>query len=218
MDSSANHKPSAELTCVDCGTQNCKYKDRTYPQFCLTTNLDESDMQWALERYDEERNHQVMVASAEVEYEGYCRWTRVEEIMEFARKIGAHKIGIANCIGLIKEARIFARILRANGFEAYSVICKVGGKAKSSVGIPHECESIGAAMCNPVLQARLLNQAHTDLNVVIGLCVGHDSLFYKYSEAYVTTLVTKDRVTGNNPAAALYTAESYYKKKFKLDK
>lgn len=218
MDASANHKPSAELTCVDCGTQNCKYKDRTYPQFCLTTNLDESDMQWALERYDEERNHQVMVVSAEVEYEGYCRWTRVEEIMEFARKIGAHKIGIANCIGLIKEARIFARILRANGFEAYSVICKVGGKAKSSVGIPHECESIGAAMCNPVLQARLLNQAHTDLNVVIGLCVGHDSLFYKYSEAYVTTLVTKDRVTGNNPAAALYTAESYYKKKFKLDK
>ena len=50
--------------------------------------------------------------------------------------------------------------------------------------------------------------------MVIGLCVGHDSLFYKYSEAYVTTLVTKDRVTGNNPAAALYTAESYYKKKF----
>ena len=53
-------------------------------------------------------------------------------------------------------------------------------------------------------------------SVVIGLCVGHDSLFYRYSEAYVTTLVTKDRVTGNNPAAALYTAGSYYKKKFNL--
>lgn len=138
--------------------------------------------------------------------------------MEFARKIGAHRIGIANCIGLIKEARIFARILRANSFEPYAVICKVAGKAKSSIGIPKECESIGAAMCNPILQARLLNEAHTDLNVVIGLCVGHDSLFYKYSEAYVTTLVTKDRVTGNNPAATLYTAESYYRKKLGLDK
>lgn len=73
-------------------------------------------------------------------------------------------------------------------------------------------------MCNPILQARLLNEAKTDLNVVIGLCVGHDSLFYRYSEAYVTTLVTKDRVTGHNPAAALYTARSYYKKKFHLDK
>lgn len=204
-------------TCVDCGTQNCKFKNRTYPEFCLTTHLEDSDMEWALERYEEGRNKEIMIASAEVEYEGYCQWTRVQEIMEFARKINARKIGIANCIGLINEARIFARILRANGFEVYSVICKVAGKPKSSVGIPTVCESIGAAMCNPILQARLLNNAQTDLNVVIGLCVGHDSLFYKYSDAYVTTLVTKDRVTGNNPAAALYTAQSYYKKKFHLD-
>lgn len=201
-------------SCVDCGTQNCKFKTRTYPEFCPTTQLKEEDLQWALERYQEERNHNIMVASAEVEYEGYCQWTRVQEIMEFAKKIGARKIGIANCIGLINEARIFAKILRSNGFEVYSVICKVAGKAKSSIGIPSRCEEIGAAMCNPILQARLLNEAKTDLNVVIGLCVGHDSLFYKYSDAYVTTLVTKDRVTGNNPAAVLYTAQSYYKKKF----
>ena len=95
-------------TCVDCGTQNCKYKDRTYPDFCPTDNLKEEDRQWALERYDEGRNREIMIASAEVEYEGYCQWTRVQEIMEFARKIGAHRIGIANCIGLIREARIFA--------------------------------------------------------------------------------------------------------------
>lgn len=79
------------------------------------------------------------------------------------------------------------------------MICKVAGKAKSSIGIPQACESIGAAMCNPILQARLLNEARTDLNVVIGLCVGHDSLFYKYSEAYATTLVTKDRGDGQQP-------------------
>ena len=205
-----------KLSCVECGTQNCKFKTRTYPEFCLTTNLSEDDSAWALERYDEDRNREIMVASAEVEYEGYCQWTRVQEIMEFARKIGAKKIGIANCIGLIREARIFAKILRANGFEAYSVVCKVEGRAKTSVGIPERCEEIGPAMCNPILQARLLNKAGTDLNVVIGLCVGHDSLFYRYSDAYVTTLVTKDRVTGNNPAAALYTAESYYRKKFGL--
>lgn len=205
------------LTCTDCGTQNCKFKDRTYPDFCLTTHLKPEDIEWALERYEEGRNHDIMVASAEVEYEGYCQWTRVEEIMAFARKINAHRIGIANCIGLLNEARIFARILRANGFEPYSVLCKVAGKSKSSICIPQECENIGAAMCNPILQARLLNEAHTDLNVVIGLCVGHDSLFYKYSDAYVTTLVTKDRITGNNPAAALYTANSYYRKKLVPD-
>lgn len=38
-----------KYSCVDCGTQNCKYKDRTYPDFCLTTNLKDADMQWALE-------------------------------------------------------------------------------------------------------------------------------------------------------------------------
>lgn len=206
-----------ELSCVDCGTQNCKYKDRTYPEFCQTTGLDEADWQWAVERYNEADNHRVMVASAEVEYEGYCRLTRVEEIMTFARKMGYRRIGIANCIGLQNEARIFARILRDNGFDVFSVICKVGGKAKSSMGIPKVCESIGAAMCNPVLQARLLNQAGTQLNVVIGLCVGHDSLFYKYSDAYVTTLVTKDRVTGHNPVAVLYTSNSYYRNKLKKD-
>lgn len=204
-------------SCVDCGTQNCKFKDRTYPEFCPTVNLKEADLKWAVERYHESGNHEVMVASAEVEYEGYCQWTRVEEIMHFARKMGAKRIGIANCIGLIQEARIFAKILRANGFEPYAVICKVAGKAKSSIGIPVCCEEIGSAMCNPILQARLLNESKTDLNVVIGLCVGHDSLFYKYSDAYATTLITKDRITGNNPAAALYTAQSYYKKKFGLE-
>lgn len=201
------------LSCVDCGTKNCKFKDRTYPEFCLTESLRKEDTEWALERYNIDSNHKVSVASAEVEYEGYGKLTRVEETMAFARKIGARKIGIAFCIGLAGEARTFARILRANGFDVYSVICKVEGRAKSSIGIPKECEKIGASMCNPILQARLLNNAGTDLNVTIGLCVGHDSLFYKYSEAFVTTLIAKDRVTGHNPAAPLYTADSYYHKK-----
>ncbi len=67
-------------------------------------------------------------------------------------------------------------------------------------------------MCNPVMQAKILNKEKTDMNIVMGLCVGNDSLFYKYSEALVTTLVAKDRVMGHNPAAALYTSESYYGK------
>lgn len=201
------------LSCVDCGTKNCKFKDRTYPKFCLTASLCTDDSEWALEKYGQEDNRNIAVASAEVEYEGYGKLTRVEETMAFARKIGARKIGVAFCVGLAAEAKTFARILRANGFDVYSVICKVEGRAKSSIGIPAECEKIGASMCNPVLQARLLNRAGTDLNVTIGLCVGHDSLFYRYSEAFVTTLVAKDRVTGHNPAAPLYTAESYYRKK-----
>ena len=106
MNTSEQPSSPTRHSCVDCGTQNCKYQNRTYPEFCPTTHLKEEDLQWALERYDEPRNHDIMVASAEVEYEGYCQWTRVQEIMEFARKIGARKIGIAHCIGLIREAHL----------------------------------------------------------------------------------------------------------------
>ena len=72
-------------------------------------------------------------------------------------------------------------------------------------------------MCNPILQAKILNEAKTDFNVVIGLCVGHDSMFYKYSDALATTLVTKDRVLGHNPAAALYQANAYYGRLLKAE-
>jgi uncharacterized metal-binding protein len=67
-------------------------------------------------------------------------------------------------------------------------------------------------LCNPVGQAALLAKAGTQFNVVIGLCVGHDSMFFMHSKAPVTVLVAKDRVLGHNPAAALYTSHSYYRK------
>jgi uncharacterized metal-binding protein len=45
----------------------------------------------------------------------------------------------------------------------------------------------------------------------MGLCVGHDSLFLKYSNALCTVLAAKDRLLGHNPLAAIYTIESYYR-------
>lgn len=65
-------------------------------------------------------------------------------------------------------------------------------------------------MCNPVSQAELLNRAGCEFNVVMGLCVGHDSLFFRHSEAPATVLVTKDRVLAHNPIGALQLADSYY--------
>ena len=65
-------------------------------------------------------------------------------------------------------------------------------------------------MCNPVSQAMLLNRAGCELNVVMGLCVGHDSLFFRHSEGLATVLVAKDRVLAHNPIGALNLADSYY--------
>ena len=69
----------------------------------------------------------------------------------------------------------------------------------TEVGIDPVCKVIGANMCSPVLQARKLAKAGTELNIVVGLCVGHDPLLYKHSQSLTTTLIVKDRGTGHIP-------------------
>lgn len=211
-----------KLSCSDCTVLNCFRQAAKFPAFCLTTNTDSAIIDDAVKHYQGEGQDAKMArAAAEIEGTYYGTLTRVEEIIAFAKRIGAKKIGIATCVGLINETKIFCRILEAKGLEGYSVICKIGSIDKTEIGIPEELKvekGCYEAICNPVLQAKLLNEAKTDLNVVNGLCVGHDSLFIKYSKAPVTTLITKDRVTGHNPAAALYTSGFYYKRLLKEEK
>lgn len=153
--------------------------------------------------------------SALVEAEGYCRWARVEETIEFARRMGYKKLGIAFCAGLRDEANILLRVLEANGFEVASVVCKNGSIPKEDLDIA-DCQKVRPgtfeAICNPVGQAAVLNKDNTDFNIVFGLCVGHDTLFIKHSDAPVTCLVAKDRVTAHNPVGALYGSRGYFKK------
>jgi uncharacterized metal-binding protein len=208
-----NESVKQTMTCTDCGVLNCARRNASYPEFCLTAALTEEETDEVRKLYENRTNKKISIVSAEVEGAFYGKYTRVDEIMEFARRMGMKKIGIATCIGLIEESRIFARILKKNGFEVYGVACKVGSFNKTDIGVDeaYTCTT-GNVMCNPILQAKLLNKEKTDLNVVVGLCVGHDSLFYKYSKAITTTLITKDRVLAQNPAGALYQAKAYYKR------
>jgi uncharacterized metal-binding protein len=138
---------------------------------------------------------------------------RVQETCEFAKKMGYKRLGIAFCVGLHKEALALSQILEAQGFEVVSAICKVGAVPKEKIGLREEDKVLIGEfdpMCNPIAQAMILNEEKTDFNILVGLCVGHDSLFLKYSHALCTVLVTKDRVLGHNPAAALYTSNTYY--------
>jgi uncharacterized metal-binding protein len=139
--------------------------------------------------------------------------TRLIEICEFADRMGYRKIGLAFCIGLAKEARVVDGILKNHGFQVVSAVCKAGNTLKERIGITDEDKihrGTNEAMCNPVFQAKLFNGQKTDFNVLLGLCVGHDSLFFKYAEAPTTVLAVKDRVTGHNPLAAIYLSDSYY--------
>lgn len=167
------------------------------------------------ELYKESENLLIAKSSALVEVLGYCKLTRIEEIMDFARRCGYKRLGVAFCLGLSEEMKIFNKILAYNGFEVESVICKNGSIPKSHIGIsPDEQIRKGCefeVMCNPIGQALFLNKAGTDLNLLLGLCVGHDSLFIKYSNAPVTVAAAKDRVLGHNPMAVIYQAKGYYK-------
>lgn len=203
------------LTCAHCSSVNCRNGDKdNAPANCPMR--DTEAMAAAFEHYRDGDNERFFQVSASVEAAGYCEWPRLREVAEFCRKMEYRRIGMAFCVGLKREAKVVSDILRKFGFEIESIACKTGGIDKSMLGIPQsdylqpgEFE----AMCNPIAQAEFLNQAKTEFNIVVGLCVGHDSLFYKYSDAPVTTLIAKDRVLANNPAGAVYCAEGYLKKK-----
>jgi len=203
--------------CALCGVRACSEErgSKSPPPFCPVPSQTDL-LEGVSQAYrEDEEIRRLAVAAAQVEAEGYCVWPRLQEVMAFARRLGVSRLGIACCIGLLREARILHEILEANGFEVASVCCKAGSIPKEEIGLAEE-EKIQPgqfeALCNPVGQAELLNAAKTGLNIVVGLCVGHDSLFFRHSQAPVTVLVAKDRATGHNPAAAIYTSHSYYKR------
>ncbi len=184
------------------------------PGFC-PTKVDGDGIERAWGLYEDPETRKIAYASALVEGEGYCKWTRVEEICHFAKKMGFSRIGIATCISMVDLAKVLSGILESHGFEVASVACKNGGVAKERIGLRDE-EKIRPggheSMCNPISQAQLLNDAGCELNVVLGLCIGHDSLFFRHSRGLATTLVAKDRVLAHNPIGALQLADTYFQR------
>ena len=139
---------------------------------------------------------------------------RILELIQFAHKCGYKKLGIAFCGGLAHEARLLTDVLENKGFEVVSVCCKVGATPKERIGIKPEEKIRGPdnweSMCSPITQAEVMNAEKVDLAIMLGLCIGHDTLFIKYCRVPMTVIAVKDRVTGHNPLAALYLANSYY--------
>lgn len=203
--------------CAECTQHECSKKEKgELPSRCPMR--DDELMKSSFAEYEKSDNHDFYVNCSEIEAIGYCQWTRLREIMEFSRRMGYRRLGLAFCRGLRNEARITARILRENGFTVISVICKTGGIDKDQVGIKRKVHpSEYEPMCNPVAQAMALERAGTEFNIVLGLCVGHDSMFFKYTHTMTTVLAVKDRVTGHNPLAAIYNCDGYFKTRLKVD-
>jgi len=202
----------------------CKTEDGKAPPYCPTQNRQELFAQCQKEYEKPEVLEFVKQASIQ-EGEGYGQRElgyshvkpikpRIQEIIEFAQKMKYKRLGFVFCVGLRKEARVVEKLFSSNGFEVVSVVCKVGRVPKEKIGVRDDQKiSIGhfEAMCNPVLQAFVLNEEKCEFNVIMGLCVGHDSLVFKYAEAPCTVLAAKDRLLGHNPLAAIYNIDSYYR-------
>ena len=214
--------------CAECSIKKtiCRHEDGKGPEYCPTIHFSEV-VEASLSEY-ENPEIKAFAANATIQ-EGECyvnrgkdnphaRYAikpRIQETIEFAHKMGYKRLGLAFCGGLKQEAKILSEILKEQGFEVASVMCKTGRTPKEFLGIkeaqkcsPGQYE----AMCSPITQAKVLNAANTEFNIICGLCVGHDSLVMRYSDALCTVLVAKDRVTGHNPLAAIQLHQSYYQK------
>ncbi len=214
-----------KINCAECGRRVCRgAKSQEGPENCPTKTCAEV-IEGAMERYHNPELAEFARVASVVEGSAYTRvpWseaptpltTRLEEIIRLALRMGYKKLGVAFCIGFSNEAEVLIPILQNCGFQVVSVCCKTGGVAKERIGIkdsekvnPGQYES----MCNPISQAEILNQEGCEFNILMGLCVGHDSLFIKHVKALTTVFAVKDRLLGHNPIAALYLSRSYYRR------
>lgn len=210
------------MNCANCKKIACLVGAKRKPEGCPMVDYPEV-YEKARELYEDPETKLMAKSAGIVEATGYLEWPRLKDTIEFAKLMNYKKIGIALCIGLLQEAQKVHQILERYGFEVYSIMCKTGSFTKSEVGeLPDEYQmdsktgyKIGFVSCNPIGQALLFNEVKTDFNIIVGLCVGHDSLFIKHAEAPVTVLIAKDRRLGHNPVAAL--TNYYYDKFFQQD-
>lgn len=209
--------------CAKCVTRFCareSWEEGQLPEFCPMKHKP-GVIEQALEKYGDEDTRRLHVNSAIIEQQAYQMVRgrlisvrpRLLEIMKFSESMGWHDLGVAYCGGLTDEAGRVVEVLEKAGFRVRSVVCSCGGVDKTRFGVPgeHKIASLYGdpdrfeAGCNPIAQAEVLNSENLDLHIIVGLCIGHDLLFTRYSRAPVTTLIVKDRVTGHNPVASLYS-------------
>lgn len=209
--------------CAKCGLSRkdslCHNPDGVAPAFCATKNCGDVIAR-SEELYQEEEIRRFAAEAARQSASRGIRdpetgallavKPRMQEIIEFCRRMNYTHLGLAFCGALRPEGKAVGALLEKRGFQVTSVMCKVGGLDRACVGVCAEEGEKQPPLCNPIGQALILNEAGTEFNILLGLCVGHDSLFLKYAQAMCTVFAVKDRVTGHNPLAAIYTLDTLY--------
>ena len=213
-DSALGHNPAGAIYHAESYHQGSLY--RAHGDATTSQTLPDIEMlPMPGEAYSDPEVRRMAVAADQIAFLGDPTWSRLEQTIEFARRIDATRIGVTFCVGSKREARTVTRVLEANGFQVSSVVCKTGGVSKDTLGISDSGKvrpGTSEVTCNPIVQTELLKWEGTDLNITLGQCVGHDSLIMKHSATWVTYLMPKDRVLAHNPVAALYNADGHFRR------
>jgi uncharacterized metal-binding protein len=190
------------LSCI-CPKQGCwRGNDTDIPSYCQANNYLE-ELSEATKEYNRPSAVSLYKAASVVGEHNNGMTPRIQEALLLAKELKLKRIGFAACVAMVWELGYLKELFTRDGFEVFTAGCQIGRVDAESRGVP-EVKDCVRSWCNPIAQARILNSDDTQLNFILGLCMGHDILFNQYSEAPVSTLIVKDRVTGNNPAAALY--------------
>jgi len=142
------------------------------------------------------REHDMLEVAYDINFEEERRLCRLAELVYFCLEMEYKSVGVAFCSDLAGPAETLVRVLR-RFFLVHPVSC-----SPEDNSFKH---SNSNSYCNPKLQADILNQLDTDLNVIVGLCIGADCIFAQRSQAPVTTLFVKDKALANNPIGAIYS-------------
>jgi uncharacterized metal-binding protein/predicted Fe-Mo cluster-binding NifX family protein len=156
----------------------------------------------------EENTLRILESAWDVALEKERTLCRLAEVVYFALEMGCQRVGVAFCEDLREPAAILTDVLR-RFFTVFPVGCRVGSALlPDRLGKQPPMQKKGPAekdLCDPLGVAEVLNQNRTDLNILVGFCVGADSVFTQSSEAPVTTIFVKDKSLANNPIGAVYS-------------
>ena len=195
-------KNKETLSCI-CSKQGCWHDEKQpIPAYCHANKYPE-EMDSAKGEYSKRQNLRIYEAACKVGSEKNGFRPRIEEALHFAKELELSKIGFAACVAFETEMEVIDYLFKQDGLEVVCAGCQIGSVTAEDRSVP-QLKGFLNETCNPIAQAEILNRNDTELNFIVGLCMGHDILFTRYSNAPVSTLIVKDRMMANNPSAAVY--------------
>lgn len=181
----------------------CSLIDKNLEDVPIDCSSCHENQEEILSLYQENENFAIANVSSQIVMGNYGEKTRLKGTIDFCKKIGYKKTWISILSWFIKRN---VSIQSYNGFDVGLLICKIGSIDRHTIGI-NNCD---VAMCNSIVQAELFNQQKTNFNIVLGLCVDHNTLLFSYFDAPVIVFVVKNRVWAYNSLGTVYLVDSYY--------